>query len=109
MADGFNHLDGYNPVVLAFEGSIILFQEGNAVVESQSVDSIDRVLILSAGYGGGCDQASILASRVGSKSAPTRTDLKNMESRLQVQLLANAVIFFRLRFFQGLIGASKKC
>lgn len=104
MADSFDHLDGYQLVVLALQVAVILQQQGDAVLQAGFVDAPTGIGELFGRHRGGGYPAAVVACRVNGQAAPAGADLQQVIVAGEGELLADALQLVVLGLFQGIVG-----
>ena len=105
MADGLDHLDRYQLVVLAAEVAVVLQQQGDLTLQAQLGNALFGIGELLARQGGGGDLAAMVAGGIDRHAAPAGADFQQMVAGFEGELLADTFQLVQLRLLQAVVRA----
>jgi hypothetical protein len=103
-SDGFDHFHRDQLVIGAFESTIVLEEQRNAILQAGFANALLCQHMLFFGDGGGRYAATVLAGGVQGEGTPTRTDFEQMVTRLQVEFATESIDLGDRGLFQRGLG-----
>ncbi|MNT18879.1 hypothetical protein D3C72_1541060 [compost metagenome] len=89
--DGLDHLDGHQFVELPLQIAVVLHQQRHPILQPGLAHALCGQCVLLGGDGGGGDMAAVVLRGMHGKATPAGADLDHAITRLQSQLLADAI------------------
>ena len=100
LAHGFEHFDGGDAVIAAFDVAIIFETDFDFVGEACILNALCSVLVLCFGDCDACDFAANRAGGIFREPAPAAADFENVVFRFEIEAANHFFVFAFLCFFE---------